>query len=188
MAQELRRKSIHLFGLIVPIIYCFVEKPTAIISVGILVLIALSVELLKTFCPPFRSLFFQIFTPLLRSHERRGGITGATYYLIGAFLCVLIFDKTLAIVCLCFLILGDMAAALIGIQWGRTKLFAKKSLEGSLACFIVCILVALVKYHPMIALIGASVATLVELFPTGIDDNLTMPIVSGLVMQLMLNG
>ncbi len=188
MAQELRRKSIHLFGLLVPIIYSFVEKPTALIIVGLLTLIALLIELLKTLSPPFRDLFFRILSPMLRSHERRGGVTGATYYFIGSFLCILIFNKNLAIVCLCFLILGDLFAALIGKQWGRTKLIAKKSLEGSLACFVVCALIALMKYHPVIALAGALVATLVELFPTGLDDNLTMPLASGLVMQLIING
>ncbi|MCH8291102.1 hypothetical protein IH992_08405 [Candidatus Poribacteria bacterium] len=188
MAQELRRKSIHLFGLLVPIIYSFVEKPTALIIVGLLTLIALLIELLKTLLPPFRDLFFRILSPMLRSHERRGGVTGATYYFIGSFLCILIFNKNLAIVCLCFLILGDLFAALIGKQWGRTKLIAKKSLEGSLACFVVCALIALMKYHPVIALAGALAATLVELFPTGLDDNLTMPLASGLVMQLIING
>jgi dolichol kinase len=188
MAQELRRKSIHLFGLLVPIIYSFVEKPTALIIVGFLTLIALLIELLKTQLPSFRDLFLQIFSPMLRSHERRGGVTGATYYCIGSFLCILIFNKNLAIVCLCFLILGDLFAALIGKQWGRTKLIAKKSLEGSLACFVVCALIALMKYHPVIALAGALAATLVELFPTGLDDNLTMPLASGLVMQLIING
>ena len=44
------------------------------------------------------------------------------------------------------------------------------------------------KYHPVIALAGALAATLVELFPTGLDDNLTMPLASGLVMQLIING
>ena len=188
MTQELRRKSIHLFGLLVPIIYYFVEKPTALVIVGLLTVIALLTELLKTLLPPFRDLFFRIFSPMLRSHERRGGVTGATYYLIGSFLCILVFNKNLAIVCLCFLILGDLFAALIGKQWGRTKLIAKKSLEGSLACFIVCALIALIRYHPVIALAGALAATLVELFPTGLDDNLTMPLASGLVMQLIIDG
>ena len=186
MAQELRRKSIHLLGLIVPIAYLFTEKPTALIIVGILTGIALLIELLKVLFPPFMDLFVRIFSPMLRSRERKGGLTGATYYLIGALLCILIFEKTLAIVCIGFLILGDLFAAVIGKQWGRTKLFSKKSLEGSLACFVVCALIALIKFHPIVALTGAIVATLIELIPTGLDDNLSMPLISGMVMQLMM--
>jgi dolichol kinase len=193
MARELRRKSIHLLGLGIPIIYYFIHKPTALVFVGSLVFIALFVEVSKTLFPSFRSLFLRFFSPMLRSHERRGKITGATYYLIGSFLCILFFSKNIALVCLCFLILGDLFAAVVGKQWGRTKLLNKKSLEGSVACFVVCALVAValmkyMKYDPIIALTGALTATLVELFPTGIDDNITMPLASGLVMQLILNS
>jgi dolichol kinase len=186
MALELRRKSVHLIGLIVPIFYIFIERRQAVIAVGVLVLIALMIELLKVLRPSFRVVFYQAFAPVLRSHERNGAITGATYYLIGAFLPILLFPKVLAIVCIFFMILGDMAAALIGKKWGRTKLFTRKSLEGSLACFLVCILIALVKFNPAVATIGALVATVVEVLPTKLDDNLTMPLLSGLAMYLVL--
>lgn len=189
MVRELRRKSIHLLGLVFPILYVFTTRHTAIIAVGSLLAIALGVELLKAFLPAFRVIFVRVFSPMLRSQERRGGLTGATYYLIGSFLCVLLFDKTLAIVCLCFLTLGDLFAALVGKQWGRIKLFARKSLEGSLACFIVCTAIALLMgFHPIVAIAGALVATLIELLPTGVNDNVTIPLISGLAMHLLINN
>ena len=127
------------------------------------------------------------FSPILRSQEQKGGPTGATYFLIGSFLCVLFFDKTLAIVCLCFLTLGDLCAALIGKQWGRIKLFSRKSLEGSVACFVVCAAIALLmRLHPAVAITGALVATVVELLPIGVDDNITMPLISGFAMHLLI--
>lgn len=189
MARELRRKSIHLLGLIFPILYVFTTQHTATIAVGALLAIVLGVELLKVLLPAFRGIFMRIFSPMLRSQERRGGLTGATYYLIGSFLCILLFDKMLAIVCLCFLTLGDLFAALIGKQWGRIKLFSRKSLEGSLACFIVCTAVALlIGLHPVVAIVGALVATLIELLPTGVDDNVTIPLISGLAMHLLISN
>ena len=189
MARELRRKSIHLLGLVFPILYVFTTRHTAIITVGVLLAIALGIELLKVYLPAFRVMFMRIFSPMLRSQEQRGGLTGATYYLIGSFLCILLFDKTLAIVCLCFLTLGDLFAALIGKQWGRIKLFSRKSLEGSLACFIVCAAAALlIGLHPVVAIAGALVATLIELLPTGVDDNVTIPLISGLAMHLLISN
>ena len=189
MARELRRKSIHFLGLAFPILYVFTTRHTAIITVGVLLAIALGIELLKVFLPSFRVMFMRIFSAMLRSQERRGGLTGATYYLIGSFLCILLFDKTLAIACLCFLTLGDLFAALIGKQWGRIKLFSQKSLEGSLACFIVCTAVALlIGFHPVVAIAGALVATLIELLPIGVDDNVTMPLISGLAMHLLISN
>ena len=189
MARELRRKSIHLLGLVVPILYFFTSRDLAIIGVGGLVTLALATELLKGVIPAFRAIFLRIFSPILRSQEQKGGLTGATYFLIGSFLCILLFDKTLAIVCLCFLTLGDLCAALIGKQWGRIKLFSRKSLEGSLACFVVCTAAALlIGLHPVIAIAGALVATLIELLPIGVDDNVTIPIISGLAMHLLISN
>ena len=189
MARELRRKSIHLLGLVVPILYFFTSRDLAIIGVGGLVVLALAAELLKGLVPTFRAIFLRIFSPILRSQEQKGGLTGATYFLIGSFLCILLFDKTLAIVCLCFLTLGDLCAALIGKQWGRIKLFSRKSLEGSLACFVVCTAAALlIGLHPVLAIAGALVATLIELLPIGVDDNVTIPLISGLAMHLLVSN
>ena len=189
MARELRRKSIHLLGLVVPILYFFTSRDLAIIGVGGLVTLALAAELLKSVVPAFRVIFLRIFSPILRSQEQKGGLTGATYFLIGSFLCILLFDKTLAIVCLCFLTLGDLFAALIGKQWGRIKLFSRKSLEGSLACFVVCAAAALlIGLHPVVAIAGALVATLIELLPVGVDDNVTIPLISGLAMHLLITN
>ena len=189
MARELRRKSIHLLGLVVPILYFFTSRDLAIIGVGGLVALALAAELLKGLIPTFRAIFLRIFSPILRSQEQKGGPTGATYFLIGSFLCILFFDKTLAIVCLCFLTLGDLCAALIGKQWGRIKLFSRKSLEGSLACFVVCAAVALLmRLHPAVAVTGALVATVVELLPIGVDDNITMPLISGFAMHFLITN
>ena len=186
MLGELLRKSIHLSGLTLPVIYLFLDKPTMLVIIGILTGIALAVELVKWLSPDFGAFFFRIFAPLLRKHERKGAVTGATYYLMSAFLCIFLFAKTLAIVCIFFMVLGDMAAALVGKKWGRTKLLGSKSLEGSAACFIVCVAIALVQLNPIIAVIGALVATIVELIPVPIDDNLTVPLISGAVMHFLM--
>ena len=186
MIGELLRKSIHLSGLALPVIYLFLDKPTMLVIIGILTGLALAVELVKWLSPRFGEFFFQIFASLLRTHERKGAMTGATYYLISAFLCIFFFAKTLAIVCIFFMILGDLAAALVGKKWGRTKLLGKKSLEGSTACFFVCVVIALVKLNPIVAIVGALVATIVELIPFPIDDNLTVPLISGAVMHFLM--
>lgn len=186
MIEELRRKSIHLSGLILPLIYLFMDKSTMVILAGVLTGVAITVELVKWRSPRFSEFFFRLFTPMLRHHERQGAITGATYYLISALLCILFFHKHLAVVCIFFMVWGDMSAALVGKMWGRTKLIGQKSLEGSAACFIVCTAIALVKFHPVVGIIGALVATFVELIPLRMDDNLTVPLISGAVMHFLI--
>ncbi len=187
MIKELLRKSTHISGLIIPIIYHFMDKNAMLLIVGVIAGIAIVVELLKWLYPPFSELFFRFFKPVLRSHERKGAITGATYFIVSTLLCVIFFKKHLAIVCIFFMVLGDTAAALVGKKWGRTKLIGKKSLEGSTACFTICAMISLFFWlNPIVGLVGAFVATLAELLPLRIDDNLTVPLISGTVMHFML--
>jgi dolichol kinase len=187
MIAELLRKTTHLAGFFLPLIYIVLDKSTMLLIVGCLAGIAVIVEFLKWVSAPFRDFFFRIFKFILRTHEQKGAITGATYYIISILLCIFFFEKSVAIVCIFFIILGDTAAALVGRRWGRTKLIGNKSLEGSAACFAVCAVITLFWVNPIIGLAGAFVATLVELLPLRIDDNLTMPLISGAVMQLMVN-
>ena len=114
MIGELLRKSIHLSGLTLPVIYIFLDKSTMLVLIGILAGLALAVELVKWLFPPFGDFFFRIFKPLLRRHERKGAITGATYYLISAFLCIFFFAKTLAIVCIFFHDIGRYGSCVGG--------------------------------------------------------------------------
>ncbi|MCE2400967.1 hypothetical protein J4G08_08795 [Candidatus Poribacteria bacterium] len=187
MITELLRKTTHLAGFFLPLIYIVLEKSTMLLIVGCLAGIAVVVEFLKWVSERFRDFFFRVFKSILRTHEQKGAITGATYYIVSILLCIFFFEKSIAIACIFFIILGDTAAALVGKRWGRTKLIGNKSLEGSAACFIVCAAISLFWLNPLVGLIGAFVATLVELLPLRINDNLTMPLISGTVMHLMVN-
>jgi len=190
MLSEIKRKGVHLIGLLIPICYYFIESRT--IAAGILVTLTicyLSVELLRRDNPRIQEIFLRCFSNVLRAHERQG-MTGTGWYLISASLSVILFERELAIVCLCFLILGDLFAALIGKRWGKIKIFSK-SLEGSLACFVICLTVGLpvawlFHLEPTVILIGALTATIVELIPSRLDDNLTIPLISGLAMHILI--
>ena len=186
MIAELLRKTTHLAGFFLPLFYIVLDRSTMLVIVGCLAGIAVVVEFLKWVSARFRALFFRVFKPILRTHEQKGALTGATYYIVSILLCIFFFEKSIAIVCIFFIILGDTAAALVGKKWGQTKLIGNKSLEGSAACFIVCAAISLFWLNPIIGLTCAFVATIVELLPLRINDNLTVPIISGAVMQLMI--
>lgn len=186
MIAELLRKTTHLAGFFIPLIYIILDKTTMLFMVGSFVGIAVVVECLKWLSERFREIFNRFFETILRTHERKGAITGATFYLVGTFLCIVFFEKHIAIVSIFFIVLGDTAAALVGRAWGRIKLIGNKSLEGSASCFIVCAVISIFWVDPVVGLTGAFVATLAELLPLRIDDNLTVPLISGAVMQVMV--
>ena len=125
---------------------------------------------------------------LKRDEDRR--ITGATYLLIGSFLAFLLFDKSVAIAVLLFLSLGDPAAALVGRPMPGPRVFAKSPV-GTMAFIAVSLMVigllvfAGATEFQWIFIAGAVVAGLVELAPSPFDDNMTVPLIAGAVMQYL---
>lgn len=121
-----------------------------------------------------------------------GKIMGDTWFLLGIALAILFFSKSIAICVLLFCVFGDAASAIIGTKWGSIKLIGKKSLQGSLAHLSICLLLGFALANLpgftlpiLLILVGASVATIVELIPIPIDDNLTIPVITGVVMEII---
>ena len=104
-------------------------------------------------------------------------------------------DPSISTAALLFLVLGDMSAAIIGVSFGgevaTVKLgrSGKKSLEGSLAMLLICFVIGnfvfiSVELREYPVALGAIAATLTELYePFGINDNLTIPVISALAME-----
>ncbi len=115
---------------------------------------------------------------------------GTTYALISSLIVFLLFEEYIAVAALFFMSIGDSLAGEIGEHFGRHGIF-KKSLEGSLACLVTCLIIAVVMsvVWPVIpvpaAMLGAVSATIVELLPVPIDDNLTVPVISAGIMMLV---
>jgi dolichol kinase len=102
-----------------------------------------------------------------------------------------VFDRSVVIASLLFFSVGDVAASAIGMKYGRVKIL-NKTLEGSLACLAACLIAGYsllylgLMMSRTIIFAGALAATVAEAVSFRIDDNLTMPLVSGLVMTLMM--
>ncbi len=180
---ELKRKSIHFLGLSVPILYWFYSREIILLFVGGSVLCAFLIEVARLRSERFNSLVFEIIGGYTREHEQKK-VTGATFYAVAALLAVAFFSKMVAISSLLFLTLGDSTASLVGTRFGHHRLYGK-SAEGSAACLFVCSTIGwpLLRW---IGLIGAVTATITELAPLPVDDNLRIPVVSGVMMQLIL--
>ena len=133
----------------------------------------------------WRRLVPKFITGMIRPHETDGDFTGATYILIAVCLTVALFDKPIAVAALGFIIVGDTFAALIGRRFGKHR-FGNKSIEGSVACLAGTLLVAaFVPDMPaIIGITGAVVAAVAEALPWTIDDNISVPLISGLTMTI----
>jgi dolichol kinase len=193
--DELLRKSIHLTSLSIPIVYYFIPRDSALIILGLMTAFALFLDLGRYLSPSIGKIFYKIFGFLLRKHEidhKKRNLNGATYVLLSAFICVLLFPKVIVITAFAILIISDTLAALIGRRFGKHK-FLFKSLEGTLAFFISGIIVVLlspkIEYRIseyMIGIIGAAFGAVIENVSFGLaDDNLVIPISIGVAMWLL---
>lgn len=134
-----------------------------------------------------KGFIYRHFGLIIRPHEKTN-FTGATYILASSILTILIFDKPVAILAIAFIVVGDTAGAIVGRLWGRNR-YRNKTVEGSASFFVACCLVALlVSGIPLwVKILGALIATIVEAFTIYVDDNLTVPLISGALMQIIVN-
>lgn len=196
---ELKRKAVHLSTLVVPLLYLdhplfffgfHLTRKQASLGLAVVLLLLLVLELVRLRARMFGNFFHQFLGDALRRRER-GELLGATYLVLGFLVTILAFERPVAVAACEFLVLGDTAAALVGKSLGRVPAF-DKTVEGSVACLVVCgavgaALSAAVPGFPLhVALAGALVATLFELLPLPLDDNLRIPLSAGLVMHFLL--
>jgi dolichol kinase len=203
--KEIERKGFHMCGLVVPLAYFlstavmgYTEKEyaqfcwlcTAVIWVGD------GIRLLFPACmtlPPYSWM-----QSIIREKEKTA-LSGTCYFSLGCTMSISCFPPPVAITSITWLVLGDMSAALFGVSFGGESCTVKlgregkKSLEGSAAMFITCtitgvIFFAGVRLSDYVVIVGALAATITELMePLGLNDNISIPLVSGAVLQYALS-
>ncbi len=190
--KELVRKAIHMISLSIPVIYYYIPRDVAVDILVPLVLISVTIDLGRYVFPSLAKWFYSWFGFLLRKHEvdkKKKNLNGASYVLISALICILIFPKIIFVTAFTVLIIGDIAAALIGRRFGKHK-FLAKSLEGTLAFFvfasIAVMLTPKVMYFPgeyFIAIVAVAFGAIGENISYGwADDNLVIPLTVGFVL------
>jgi dolichol kinase len=191
---EFKRKTVHISSLSIPIGLILVPKTPALLILASCAFIATLLDLLKYYDKDFRRGFYKVFRKVLRPKEIRR-FTGSTYILASGLICAVAFDKWVAVTAMSFIIFGDIAGAIFGKRFGTHKTFNNKTLEGSLAFFIAAyssgIIFKLVACLPTpwsALFMGALTATVIEALPLGIDDNFSVPVLTGLLLQMMYIG
>lgn len=187
LRRELIRKFIHLLALPVLIIYTMLAGFYGS-KVGILALTAFLIILLEIEYIRLEYKFkLPIVVDILRSREK-DHVAGSIFFIASTIICFAAFVYPIAILAMLYTVFGDLMSALIGIRFGKNKIYKKKTLEGFLAGLLTNLLVgwlvmpsAWIIFAPM-----ALTASLVELWTGKLDDNLTVPLAAGFVGQILL--
>ena len=187
--RELARKATHMGALSIPCGYYLLElsrgQALAIMIPITILMFLIDIARLRNWIF-YRRIAKPIIGPMIRQHEMDGDFTGATYILLTACLAIALFEQPIAIAALAFIIVGDSFAAIIGRRWGKHRI-GRKSIEGSLGCLLGTLIVAAITpgLAFWLAAAGAVVATVTEFLSVKIDDNVSVPLVSGLAMMLL---
>lgn len=109
-------------------------------------------------------------------------------------LALFIFSKEIAIIATLCVALGDALAEPVGIRFGKHKYNVKaikgsssqKSIEGSLAVFVVCTIIILIfTLNPVLAISLGAILSIVEgISPRG-TDNITIPAVAAIILSIL---
>lgn len=132
--------------------------------------------------------------PFMRSSEKNG-MSGLPFYALGVSLALHLFQKEIALLATLFLVFSDPISSFFGIIYGKDKIMPNKSLQGAIAGFFTCYLITLfyglsygAEGTPLLwfAILGGVVGALSEMLSAfNIDDNLTIPVVSGLGLTVL---
>lgn len=125
--------------------------------------------------------FFRVFSGLASPREATG-IASSTWFLVGA-LAVLLVAPQLFVPAMLVLAFADPAASVAGRLWGRRRL-GKGTWEGTCVFFLVAATVLTPIVGFTAALVAAAAAATFEVLPTGLDDNLVVPLATALALRV----
>jgi diacylglycerol kinase (CTP) len=185
---HLTRKIYHFTGIIIiAILYHNMSRPFALQVLTIFSALMIAVEMTRQRSARMNQILVRLFQPVMRDSEKHG-ITGMTFVVVGVLLIVLFFPKNVVTLALLFLAIADPIASYFGIRYGKDRLFGRKSLQGSLAAFVACTVVATAYFFShnlmtdrilIVSVLAGVSGALAEATPVGkLDDNFVMPVVS----------
>ncbi|AUN97047.1 hypothetical protein DOM21_16465 [Bacteriovorax stolpii] len=150
-------------------------------------------EFLRLRNPKVNQVAMLLMKPVMRESERNS-VSGLPFYALGVSLALFFFPERIAILAILFLIFADPIASFFGILYGRDKILPNKSLQGTIAAFSVCYLATIVygliyvgpSTHLLVfAILAGIIGAISEMCSQFVDDNLCIPVVSGLGLYLV---
>jgi glycerol-3-phosphate acyltransferase PlsY len=186
------RVAIRPATLLFLVFYFFFGPVIGISLIGIVALCFLFLDLSRFVSKQSQELFTVKVKSIFRKGEEKK-LSSMTIFLFSTFIMIFVFGQMLssveiAVTTLVFLVFGDMFAKIFGLAYGRHK-FLDKSLEGTLAYIGVIIMCCYILFTSLdiplpVLIVGAVAAPFIEILPLGMNDNFTVPIISGTIMAV----
>ena len=177
-------------GFSFPLLSLWVAKQTLLSLIGSVLLLFVLVDVARLSSHRVQGFFFKHLASSFKvfKEKERTRLSSMTLFLLGCFVAFLLFPLKVAFLSVTFLIFGDLTAKVFGFVGGRTRFFAK-TLQGTLGylgiCFLASYLAFVGGFTPFwLGFVGGAAASFVEALPFHVDDNLSVPLLSGTAMTL----
>lgn len=185
-ANDFLREDIHASGFFMPIIASLIGVPAVDSIIFSIALIYTVSELLRLEGKEL-PLISAITRHAASQSELYGFAAAPLYFAFGILLTLAIFPHPASYAAVAMFCFGDSAASLFGGLVSTSLPFNKgKTWEGSLAGFLFAFLAGAFFVPPLFALIGAAIATTIEVLPLPINDNVLIPVITGAALTLLI--
>jgi dolichol kinase/phosphoserine phosphatase len=185
--NDVLREIIHASGAFVPVLSGFIGLPAIALMIFAVVSLYVVSELLRMGGKnlPFIS---SVTRHAASQSELYEFATAPIYFAVGILLALLLFPPAVSGAAIAIFALGDSTASIFGGLVSKRQLpFNKgKTLVGSLVGFFFAFLAGFFFISPLKALVGAAVAMTVECLPLPVNDNIMVPLSTGLVLALLV--
>ncbi len=145
--------------------------------------IMLLLDALRLLRPGVNRVFFRTFLFLVSPREK-GRLASSTWFVLGVLLTLLLFPWQISVAAILVLALADPAASVLGRLFGKRRL-GKGTLVGSSAFLAVAFPCTLTVLAWPAALAAAVAIAAVEIIPWPLDDNLVLPLASGVIISFL---
>lgn len=184
------RKIWHISGvLVIFILFQFLPLTMSKYLIALGTALFVCIDIIRKRNSHINTFFVHYFKPIMRQHEVNN-LAGTTYLFIGVMILILFFSPLVISLSLLFLAFADPFASYFGIRFGKDKIYGNKTIQGFMAAFLICASLTVVYLYLydfsldrviLVGLLAGVLGALAELIPIAkLDDNLTIPIVSGL--------
>mmetsp|Transcript_668 Transcript_668/g.1779 ORF Transcript_668/g.1779 Transcript_668/m.1779 type:complete len:286 (+) Transcript_668:67-924(+) len=146
---NLKRKAQHIAtGLALAQIFLLFSEQVCILALGAGTLALVLLQVARAASEAVNLEFLRFFGSMLKPEERIGTRPpAAVYFLVGLFLCLVMFPRRLTLLCTLVASLADPSAAIGGVALGGPAWqlrLARKSLAGCFCCFLVAAILAVI--------------------------------------------
>jgi len=183
LKDELIRKSVHIMLSLVIVFYYIYGKGAVLGLLFVALTVSLSIEYLR-----IKKGFY--LTNTFRDSEKNK-LAAHIYSIIGTIIAIYLYSMPIASAAILMAAFGDASAAIVGKAYGKNLMPKTKSktFEGVITEFVVNLFIGIIIVQNIyIALIMSFTATFVETYLTGINDNVSIPVISGLFGEIAINA